>query len=300
MSEATQQTPVEQEPAEAIAQPQKVDDSVFDDLYRQTVGIPVEQAPEQAQPVQQAAPQEPTEDEAHALKEQLNQLKGALAMQAAQQQNAQQNAQQAPQAQKTLEQTLLDDNPDLDPKAIQWMVKTAGTIAEKQVEERLQPLQREFHELKNFAQVQANERTVSQFDEAMDSLASQAGIQDEYTKNVLKDAVTARGLRQYGQNFNLDAARKLFRDANNERLQQGHAQQTQYVTQKQTMQNDAPPVSHAQSNAGTAIESLQNQIRDPNNRNMDMRSQGMTEAVSRFLDAGDKAINSLLGGPKKE
>jgi type II secretory pathway component PulC len=114
----------------------------------------------------------------------------------------------------------------------------------------------------------------------------------------MKDAVAARGQRVYGQNFNMDHAKKLFRDINNERLQQGHQQQSQYVANKQNMQSNAPPQQHAEG-ATSSIESIQNQIRDPKNKNMDLRSDGFQETVKRFLNAGDNAVNSMLGGNKR-
>lgn len=300
MTEAVVQQAVEQ-PAEDIEQPQSVEDSVFEDLYRATTGMPQRDVPQQP-----AQPQQPVEETGSAegnveqLQEQLNQLRGAMAAML-----QQRNQQPAPTANaqdmaKSFEQELIEDNPDLDPKAVKWMVDTAGKIAQHQIQNSMQseiaPLKKELNELRGFAAQTANERVLNEYDNALNQLASQAGIEDSYTRDLLKDAVAARGQRLYGQNFNMDHARKLFRDLNNQRLHTGHEQQAQYVAQKQQQQTNTPPVQHAEGNASSAIESLQNQIRDPKNRQFDMRSQGMMDVVGKFLDAGDKAVNAMLGG----
>ena len=102
-------------------------------------------------------------------------------------------------------------------------------------------------------------------------------------------------MRAHGNAFNMDHARQIFAEVNNERLHTGHQQNTQYVQQKTNETNNAPPVAHAESNAGGGIESIQNAIRDPKNKSMDFRSSGMQDMVTSFLNAGDKAVSKLLG-----
>ena len=307
MTEAVNQQEPEGQPQatpEEIVQPQEVDDAVFDDLYRQTVGMP-QTTPEVQQPQQeQVAPQTDGQlDRTAELQAQVDQLKGALAV-TRQQANAQQQPQpqQGQSKQETLQKQLLEANPDVDPNAVKWMIDTAGKIAEHQIDERVNseiaPLKQQLAQVSRQTAQSANEKILSEYENSMNDLASQAGVQDEYTRNLMKDAVAARGQREYGQNFNMDHAKKLFRDINNERLQQGHQQQSQYVAEKQNMQYNAPPQQHAEG-ATSSIESIQNQIRDPKNKNMDLRADGFQETVKRFLNAGDNAVNSMLGGNKR-
>ena len=304
MTEAVNQQGPEEQPQatpEEIVQPQEVDDAVFDDLYRQTVGMP-QDTPEVQQPTQeQVEPQIDGQlEETAKLQAQVNQLKGALAM--SKQQANPQNPEGQQQQQESLEKQLLEANPDVDPNAVKWMIDTAGKIAEHQIEQKVNgeiaPLKQQLAQVSQHAAQSANERILNEYETSMNDLANQAGVQDDYTRGLMKDAVAARGQREYGQNFSLDHAKKLFRDINNERLQQGHQQQSQYVAEKQNMQSNAPPQQHAEG-ATSSIESIQNQIRDPKNKNMDLRSDGFQETVKRFLNAGDNAVNSMLGGNRK-
>tara|TARA_R100000458_G_C8271579_1_gene246307 strand:- start:963 stop:1883 length:921 start_codon:yes stop_codon:yes gene_type:complete len=306
MTEAVNQQEPEEQPQatpEEIVQPQEVDDAVFDDLYRQTVGMP-QATPEVQQPQQeQVEPQVDGQlEETAKLQAQVNQLKGALAMSRQQANPQSPQGQQEQQTQESLEKQLLEANPDVDPNAVKWMIDTAGKIAEHQIEQKVNgeiaPLKQQLAQVSQHAAQSANERILNEYETSMNDLANQAGVQDEYTRNLMKDAVAARGQREYGQNFSLDHAKKLFRDINNERLQQGHQQQSQYVAEKQNMQSNAPPQQHAEG-ATSSIESIQNQIRDPKNKNMDLRSDGFQETVKRFLNAGDNAVNSMLGGNKR-
>ena len=214
---------------------------------------------------------------------------------------------QKPQAQQASrkeasEKQLLEENPSVDPSAVKWMIDTAGKIAEHQIEEKVNgeiaPLKQQLTQVSQHAVQTANEKILNEYENSMNDLANQAGIQDEYTRNLMKDAVAARGQREYGQNFGMDQARKLFRDINSERLQQGHQQQSQYVAEKQNMQSNAPPQQHAEG-ATSSIESIQNQIRDPKNKSMDLRGDGFEATVKKFLDAGDNAVNKMLGGNRK-
>ncbi len=307
MTEAVNQQEPEGQPQatpEEIVQPQEVDDAVFDDLYRQTVGMP-QATPEASQQglQEQVEPQTDGQlDKTAELQAQVDQLKGALAVTRQQAIAQQPQAEQGTPTQESLEKQLLEANPDVDPKAVKWMIDTAGKIAEHQIDEKVNgeiaPLKQQLAQVSQFAAQSANEKVLSEYDTSMNDLANQAGVQDDYTRNLMKDAVAARGQRVYGQNFNIDHAKKLFRDINNERLHQGHQQQSQYVANKQNMQNNAPPQQHAEG-ATSSIESIQKAIRDPKNKSMDLRGDGFETTVKRFLDAGDNAVNKMLGGNRK-
>jgi len=307
MTEAVNQQEPEGQPQatpEEIVQPQEVDDAVFDDLYRQTVGVP-QFAPEANQQPQQeqVAPQTDGQlDKTAELQAQVDQLKGALAVTRQQANPQKPQPQQEQLTQEGLEKQLLEANPDVDPNAVKWMIDTAGKIAEHQIDTKVNseiaPLKQQLAQVSRQTAQSANEKILSEYENSMNDLASQAGVQDDYTRNLMKDAVATRGQREYGQNFNMDHAKKLFRDINNERLQQGHQQQSQYVAEKQNMQYNAPPQQHAEG-ATSSIESIQKQIRDPKNKNMDLRGDGFETTVRKFLDAGDNAVNKMLGGNRK-
>ena len=296
MSEATNQPPVEEQATEAsIPQPETVDDSVFDDLYQQATGIgEVREAAPQEPQVQQpreVPAEEPTGDP-QALRDRVAQLEGVLG-QMAQQGVAQSNEQQS--APQDIEQEILAANKDLDPSAVKFLVDTAGKIADNKLKQAVIPMAKELYGLKKVVSQNSNEKVVSDFNSSMDNLASQAGVTDPFMKDLIRDAVASRGMQRYGNDFNVDHAKALFREVNNERLRTGHQQDTQYVQDKQSNEQTAPPVQHGVSGQA-AVESFQNQLRDPQRKDMDFKSENFQDSVKQFLAAGERAVDKVMGG----
>ena len=296
MSEATNQPPVEEQATEAsIPQPETVDESVFDDLYQQATGIgEVREAAPQEPQVQQpreVPAEEPTGDP-QALRDRVAQLEGVLG-QMAQQGVAQNNEQQA--APQDIEQEILAANKDLDPSAVKFLVDTAGKIADNKLKQAVIPMAKELYGLKKVVSQNSNEKVVSDFNSSMDNLASQAGVTDPFMKDLIRDAVASRGMQRYGNDFNVDHAKALFREVNNERLRTGHQQDTQYVQDKQSNEQTAPPVQHGVSGQA-AVESFQNQLRDPQRKDMDFKSENFQDSVKQFLAAGERAVDKVMGG----
>ena len=298
MTEANQMPAEEQAPEAAIPQPETVDESVFDDLYHQATGVGEarEEASQEPQ-VQQSseAPGVEPSGDSQALRERVAQLEGVLG-QMAQQGNAQGNQQQAPQ---DIEQEILAANKDLDPAAVKFLVDTAGKIADDKLKQAVIPMAKELYGLKQAVSQNANEKTVTDFNASMDSLAQQAGVTDPFMQGLLRDAVTSRGMQRYGNDFNVDHAKALFREVNNERLRTGHQQDTQYVQEKQSNEQSSPPVQHGVSGQ-SAVESFQDQLRDPNRKDMDFKSENFQDSVKNFLAAGDRAINKAMGGGRSD
>ena len=296
MSEATNQPPVEEQATEAsIPQPETVDDSVFDDLYQQATGIgEVREAAPQEPQVQQpreVPAEEPTGDP-QALRDRVAQLEGVLG-QMAQQGVAQSNEQQS--APQDIEQEILAANKDLDPSAVKFLVDTAGKIADNKLKQAVIPMAKELYGLKKVVSQNSNEKVVSDFNSSMDTLASQAGVTDPLMNDLIRDAVASRGMQRYGNDFNVDHAKALFREVNNERLRTGHQQDTQYVQDKQSNEQTAPPVQHGVSGQA-AVESFQNQLRDPQRKDMDFKSENFQDSVKQFLAAGERAVDKVMGG----
>ena len=298
MTEANQMPAEEQTAEAAIPQPETVDESVFDDLYHQATGVGEarEEASQEPQ-VQQSseAPGVEPSGDSQALRERVAQLEGVLG-QMAQQGNAQGNQQQAPQ---DIEQEILAANKDLDPAAVKFLVDTAGKIADDKLKQAVIPMAKELYGLKQAVSQNANEKTVTDFNASIDSLAQQAGVTDPFMQGLLRDAVTSRGMQRYGNDFNVDHAKALFREVNNERLRTGHQQDTQYVQEKQSNEQSSPPVQHGVSGQ-SAVESFQDQLRDPNRKDMDFKSENFQDSVKNFLAAGDRAINKAMGGGRSD
>ena len=298
MTEANQMPAEEQTAEAAIPQPETVDESVFDDLYHQATGVgEARQEAPQETPVQQSseAPVAEPSGDSQALRERVAQLEGVLG-QMAQQGNAQGNQKQAPQ---DIEQEILAANKDLDPAAVKFLVDTASKVADDKLKQAVMPMAKELYGLKQAVSQNANEKTVSDFNSSMDGLAKQAGVTDPFMQGLLRDAVTSRGMQRYGNDFNVDHAKALFREVNNERLRTGHQQDTQYVQEKQSNEQSSPPVQHGVSGQ-SAVESFQDQLRDPNRKDMDFKSENFQDSVKNFLAAGDRAINKAMGGGRSD
>ena len=111
-------------------------------------------------------------------------------------------------------------------------------------------------------------------------------------------AIASKGMQKYGQQFNMDHAKALFRELNNQRVRSRHEANQQYVADKTQETQETPPLQTGQSGA-TATESIQNAIRDPNNKSMDFRGQALEDTVKRFLEAGDRAAGSLFNEQRR-
>jgi len=299
-----QATAVEQAPA-AIVEPEAVDDSVFDDLYQQSmVPTAIEPQAEQAvetPPVPEAPVVEQPTSETEALRREVDQLKGVLTTLA---QHANNNTQQAPaqpaapDASAQMSEVLKREFPEADDQAIQRLNNVFTEASKMQVQQAVQPLNQQLAAVTQAVTQQQNEATKTQYTKELESLADQAGIGDAYERDLMLSAIASKGMQRYGQQFNMDHAKALFRELNNQRVRSRHEANQQYVADKTQETQETPPLQTGQSGA-TATESIQNAIRDPNNKTMDFRGQGLEDTVKRFLEAGDRAAGSLFNEQRR-
>ena len=305
MAESEEQaTAVEQAPA-AIVEPEVVDDAVFDELYQQTM-VPAAPEPQAAQ-----APETPTVPEAPAaeqptsetetLRREVDQLKGVLTTLA---QHAASNTQQAPAQQAApdagaqMTDILKREFPEADDQAIQRLNNVFTEASKMQVQQAVKPLNQQIAAVTQAVTHQQNEATKTQYTRELESLADPAGIVDAYERDLMLSAIASKGMQKYGQQFNMDHAKALFRELNNQRVRSRHEANQQYVADKTQETQETPPLQTGQSGA-TATESIQNAIRDPNNKSMDFRGQALEDTVKRFLEAGDRAAGSLFNEQRR-
>jgi len=305
MAESEEQaTAVEQAPA-AIVEPEVVDDAVFDELYQQTM-VPAapepqaEQAPETPTVPEAPAAEQPT-SETETLRREVDQLKGVLTTLA---QHAASNTQQAPAQQAApdagaqMTDILKREFPEADDQAIQRLNNVFTEASKMQVQQAVQPLNQQIAAVTQAVTQQQNEATKTQYTRELESLADQAGISDAYERDLMLSAIASKGMQKYGQQFNMDHAKALFRELNNQRVRSRHEANQQYVADKTQETQETPPLQTGQSGA-TATESIQNAIRDPNNKSMDFRGQALEDTVKRFLEAGDRAAGSLFNEQRR-
>jgi len=304
MAENEEQVPVVEQAPAAVVEPEVIGDDVFDDLYNQTFNpTPDEpEAPANEPPPLPAAPvaEQPT-GETEALRREVDQLKGVLghlAQQAQSQNNnaAQQPAQQAPE--NDMSDLLRREFPEADDQAIHRLNTVLTEASKMQVQQAVNPLTQQLAAVTAAVTQQQNEATKSQYNSELEGLAQQAGIDDAYERDLMLSAIATKGMQKYGNGFNMDHAKALFRELNNQRVRSRHQANNQYVQEKTQETNNTPPLQTGQS-GGTATESIQNAIRDANNSDMDFRGQGLENTVRRFLEAGDRAAQTAFGGQRK-
>lgn len=301
MSEAAHdQANASQEPeAEAAPTvvPEEVDAEVFQQMYEETVaGYPLETAVDESDDAAQTsdASVETSEDLNAELKSQVENLTQRLESQqhyinnaAAQQQAAVGQGNQQP---STMEDVVRDKNPDLNTDQVKWLVEQVQTIAGP----ALQTAFKRIEHLEGRAQRDDQQSQVSQFDGHVNELMDKAHVSDPWERKVLRHSIVQQGLEQHGSEFDLGKATQVFHSLNNERNDQRQNQSEAYIDTKKQHIQQAPPVSGPTSGK-TGVEDIRREVRNPNNRSMDFRGDGMTELVSGFLDTIEKRTDSSLG-----
>ena len=302
MAENEEQAPVVEQAPAAGVEPEVVGDDVFDDLYNQTFNpTPDEpEAPAEEPPPLPAAPvaEQPT-GETETLRREVDQLKGVLGQlaQRAQAQNASQPAAQSSNVDE-MSNLLRREFPEADDQAIHRLNTVLTEASKMQVKQAVSPLTQQLAAVTAAVTQQQNEVTKTQYTSELEDLAQQAGIDDAYERDLMLSAIASKGMQKHGNGFNMDHAKALFRELNNQRVRSRHEANNQYVQEKPQETNNTPPLQTGQS-SGTATESIQNAIRDANNPDMDFRGQGLENTVRRFLEAGDRAAQTVLGGQRK-
>lgn len=302
MAENEEQAPVVEQAPAAVVEPEVVGDDVFDDLYNQTFNpTPDEpEAPAEEPPPLPAAPvaEQPT-GETETLRREVDQLKGVLGQlaQRAQAQNASQPAAQSSNVDE-MSNLLRREFPEADDQAIHRLNTVLTEASKMQVKQAVSPLTQQLAAVTAAVTQQQNEVTKTQYTSELEDLAQQAGIDDAYERDLMLSAIASKGMQKHGNGFNMDHAKALFRELNNQRVRSRHEANNQYVQEKTQETNNTPPLQTGQS-SGTATESIQNAIRDANNPDMDFRGQGLENTVRRFLEAGDRAAQTVLGGQRK-
>jgi hypothetical protein len=304
MAENEEQVPVVEQAPAAVVEPEVIGDDVFDDLYNQTFNPTPDEPEEPAEepsPLPAAPVAEQPTGETEALRREVDQLKGVLghlAQQAQSQNNnaAQQPAQQAPE--NDMSDLLRREFPEADDQAIHRLNTVLTEASKMQVQQAVNPLTQQLAAVTAAVTQQQNEATKSQYNNELEGLAQQAGIDDAYERDLMLSAIATKGMQKYGNGFNMDHAKALFRELNNQRVRSRHQANNQYVQEKTQETNNTPPLQTGQS-GGTATESIQNAIRDANNSDMDFRGQGLENTVRRFLEAGDRAAQTAFGGQRK-
>lgn len=293
MSEATNQQ-AEAAPVDVV--PEQVTDQDFNELFSANAEARGESQPQAETPQEEvtenaeAPPQE--EDRIGALENTVKEMARVVVQNAQQQQAPQQ--QQVVQPEVPIEDRLASENPQ-DPEGVKWLVGQVKQVVSEELNKELNPLKQGLGYVHNQITQNQSEKVVQDFDQHVDAVMNNLQVDNDYDRNVMKDAVIQRGMKQYGQQFSRQHVPALLRNINNERLEARH--QTSNSIDAEVSQNvqDTPPVQTGQTGK-TAAQSLFSGLRDPKNKDLDFRGEGMTKTVLEYLGDAAAAVGKRTMG----
>ena len=286
---ADEALPAENEPFEV---PEQLDDSTFADLFGDAQ--PTEATAQGAEPTPSAPqlepepelgpvdqqPQQPQQDQQSMIQQTV-----AATVQGLQQG---QNQQQAVQ---TGLDRLKEANPNMSDDELKWMAGAVDTVVSSSpLAAQMQHLQSRLNQVEQESQRNMQEKLASTYDQHLDGLLDKAQVTDPFERRAMKAVVTQDGLQEYGKQFSHEAATRVFRNVNNTRRQEAHAQRQQYVDNKTAQQDSTPPVTHSNSTS-SASENIMAGLTDPKNKKWGFRGQDFQKAV-RWLE---QKSNDTLG-----
>ena len=294
MSEATNQ-PAEATPVDVV--PEQITDQDFNELFDANA---VDRGEAEEAPAEEAAPEAVPEQPQAEGPDRIGQLENAVKEIAKVVVN---NAQQAQQPQQQvqqkhedppIEERLASENPQ-DPEGVKWLVGQVKQVVSEELNKELNPLKQGLGYVHNQITQSQSEKVVNDFDSHVDEVMNSLQVDNEYDRKVMKDSVVQRGMKQYGQQFSRQHVPALLRNINNERLESRH--QASSAVDAEVAQNvqDTPPVQTGQTGK-TAAQSLFSGLRDPKNKDLDFRGEGMTKTVLEYLGDAAAAVGKRTMG----
>ena len=228
--------------------------------------------------------------------QQQQQLQALIAQTVAATMAGQQSQQprQVPNEPDLLEQ-IAQENQGMDREGVKWFVNNVQKVIQSELNRELGAVKNELNSVKGAVGAAQQDNTVKQYDNHMDALLNNAGVDNQFERESLKAMTTQRGLdgwRNNNQQFNLDRATQIFRSLNNSRLESSHSDRKQYVADKQSSADSAPAKQVSTGNA-SAAESIYKRLRDPDDKAMNFNAGDFTKTVREFMKKG---AQGALGG----
>ena len=301
MSEAREVDAAQAESANAENEPfevpEQIDDNTFDELFGDAQPTEPDETGE-PQPEANAQP-EPDADVEPVDQAALEQQYAATRRQQDQQmiQNTvaatvqgMQGGQTPEQAVKTGLDQLKENNPIMSEDELKWMANSVEDVLSRSpVVQQMQQLHQRINRVEQEHSRNAQERVKGSYDQHLDGLLDKANVTDAFERKAMKAVGTQEGLSRFGDNFSHETATRVFRDINNERRQEAHAQRQQYVETKGQQQKATPPVTHSQSTS-SASENIMAGLKDPKNKRWGFRGDDFKKAVGWLAEKGDDAL----------
>lgn len=173
----------------------------------------------------------------------------------------------------------------VDREGAQFMVDNVRKILNADVGNRLTSMEKKLENLGRFAARSQQERVVGSYQSHLDSLMDNASITDPVQREMYRETVTARGMRKYGEQFDLDRASQVFRQLRNETISRSHKNQERHVEDSKRAMDDSPPVRNSTSTGSgnmTPAAQLRQRLKDPKDKQMNFRSGDFQKFVGAF------------------
>jgi hypothetical protein len=300
MSEAREVDAAQAESANAESEPfevpDQIDDNTFDDLFGDDQPTePDETGEPQPEANAQPEPDANVELDAVALARQYREVKHGEDRNLIQDTvrstiEGMQGGQTPEQAVKTGLDQLKENNPNMSEDELKWMANSVEDVLSRSpVVQQMQHLHQRINRVEQEHSRNAQERVKGSYDQHLDGLLDKANVTDAFERKAMKAVVTQEGLSRFGDNFSHQTATQVFRDINNERRQEAHAQRQQYVETKGQQQKATPPVTHSQSTS-SASENIMAGLKDPKNKRWGFRGDDFKKAVGWLAEKGDDAL----------
>jgi|TARA_R110002073_G_scaffold141383_9_gene292505 hypothetical protein len=207
----------------------------------------------------------------------------------------QQQQPQQSQVEPDLLEQIAQENQGMDRDGVKWFVDNVQKVIQSELNRELGAVKNDLNSVKGAVGAAQQDNTVKQYENHMNTLLDSAGVDNEFERESLRAMTTQRGLdgwRNNNQQFNLDRATQIFRNLNNSRLESSHSDRKQYVADKQSSSNSAPPQQVSTGNA-SAAESIYKRLRDPEDKAMNFNAGDFTKTVREFMKKGTQGA---LGG----
>jgi len=288
MTELTQQGPEQvastPQPVAASVEPEVVTDADFMEIYNGHRDLPQTPARSESEPTPVAAePVALPDQQVQQLANQVQTLQAQLANQ--------QTGQSPAQTRQTVQEHLAAKNPGVNRESLNWLVETVETVQSQ----KTAGLEQRVANLSQGLQTMVNKGVVSDFESQLGGMMDKANIRDPGMRKMVRHTVVNEGLEKHGQNFGAgQSLQTVFHEVNNGLVEQRQRSTDSLIETKED-EAAATPAQHTSQSGRTGVESVQQAIRDPNNRKYDFQGEHMEKLVGRFFDVTDKSVGGALG-----
>ena len=268
-----------------VLTPEEINSDIIDELI---IG-PTPEA-EEAEVAPPPAPSRAEEKAPDDNSERIERLENVLSV------LAQRANQPAPQPEVDPSAKFDERNTELDPEGKRWFKESVETLTDPKITQ----LQKQVEQLKGVMVEEQQRGVVSQFNQELNSMMTDAGISEEdtYTRLTMRHAVTNEATQRHGQQLQMGHVKAIFRDLNNQRVKKGHVAEGAYVETKNAEEQATPPIAAGKSSS-SAAESVKKELLNPSNRKMDFRGDHFNKIVNGLLNRTEKVADKVVGARRK-